>query len=125
MARRRKSRKKGDDDSSQAAFHCERCGNCCRGDGVVILLPDDVERIAAFLGLKRKEFLAQYTHRVSGIRHPCLLDKDDEAISCIFLEEGGCAVNDVKPHQCATFPSVWSRDDALEFCASLKKTYGK
>ncbi|MCX7047164.1 MAG: YkgJ family cysteine cluster protein [Candidatus Sumerlaeota bacterium] len=103
-----------------AGFACRRCGNCCRGEGYVWLNANDVERISRILNLDRKVFLTQYTQRIHGFPQPCLLNKDDAAISCIFLEESGCRVHAAKPRQCATFPFAWTREDAEEICEGIK-----
>jgi len=102
-------------------FRCRRCGNCCRGDGYVWLTDDDIERIARFLRLTRKELVARCTRRAPGLGDIALVDKDDAAKSCVFLEDDGrCAVHPVKPVQCVGFPSTWSRSDALRFCEGLQ-----
>jgi len=101
-------------------FVCLRCGGCCRGEGYVWLTDDDIERIARFLKLTRKEFVRRYTRRTPQLDDIALTDKNDAAISCIFLEDGGCAIHPVKPRQCAGFPFVWTRSDAPEFCEGIK-----
>jgi uncharacterized protein len=102
-------------------FVCRRCGNCCRGEGFVWLSDDDIERISGRLRITRKEFVAQYTCRLTDFGGGIvLINKDDKAISCIFLEAYGCSVHEVKPGQCAGFPMTWSRDDAMAICAGLQ-----
>ena len=102
-------------------FVCLRCGGCCRGEGYVILTHRDVANLSAYLDMTPQDFLKAYTWREEGIERPVLTNKNDAAISCIFLEPDGCRVNPVKPHQCATFPFEWTRDDALEICRSLQE----
>lgn len=106
-------------DLSLKDFSCRRCGGCCRGEGYVWLTDDDIQRIARFLGLTPKDFVKRYCRRVEGTGDIALIDQDDAAMSCVFLNEDGCVVNDVKPVQCVGFPYVWARDDALEFCQGL------
>ena len=101
-------------------FRCARCGNCCRGEGVVLLTADDIARISDFLELTQEQFLRQYTRRVPGVRSAALMDQDDAAISCVFLREGACAIDAVKPYQCASFPLLWTRSDAMEICKALQ-----
>ena len=43
-------------------FECQRCSGCCRFDsGYVFLSYEDLDRLAAKLGMSRDEFLEKYT----------------------------------------------------------------
>src|SRR5262249_11903908 len=105
-------------------FECHRCGNCCRGDGDVVLTADDAARLAAELGLGASEFLARFTRaREDGAI--CLIDQGDALRSCVFLTaENTCRVHAVKPAQCRGFPMKWRPADALEICAGLRTAAG-
>jgi len=102
------------------AFACRRCGNCCRGEGYVWVTDDDIERISTRLRMTRKEFVSRYARRLPGFGGIVLVDKNDGAQSCIFLEADGCSIHTAKPAQCVGFPVAWSRDDAMTMCAGLQ-----
>ncbi|MDC0718190.1 YkgJ family cysteine cluster protein [Nannocystis bainbridge] len=105
-------------------FACHRCGNCCRGDGDVVLTADDVTRLAAHAGLEEAAYLARYTvRREDGAT--CLIDQGDALRSCVYLTpENTCEVHALKPTQCVGFPMKWRPGDALEICAGLRAAAG-
>jgi Fe-S-cluster containining protein len=78
------------------------CGGCClQADGRdhVYVTPEDVGRLAAFLGLSRREFRRRHTRRDdgwTGLRF--------EHRTCPFLEGTRCRVHAARPAQCRTFP---------------------
>jgi uncharacterized protein len=82
-------------------FVCQPgCVNCCQRPGDVFLTNADRDRIAAWLGLDAAEFERRYCERSGGELRLSIPARD----SCHFLLEGGCAIHDVKPLQCRTFP---------------------
>jgi Fe-S-cluster containining protein len=105
-------------------FQCHRCGNCCRGDGFVVMSPDDVGRAAALLGRSEAEFLAERcVVRPDGSVH--LIDQGDALRSCVFLTPANlCQIHAAKPGQCQGFPMKWRPPDALEICAGLRHAAG-
>ena len=86
--------------SGPFSFKCMRCGICCREDGFVFFLRDDIRRAAKFLGMTTSAFTKEYLIKTA----------DGWAVSvttrrpCVFLSKEGCAINDAKPKQCGTFP---------------------
>jgi Fe-S-cluster containining protein len=107
-----------------ARFECHRCGNCCKGDGVVEVRSEEVERIAGFLGLPRRKFLKQYATQIAPDRW-WLKDQENEEKWCIFLELGpdglyGCRINPAKPRQCGSFPEKWRNEDSFRTCSGLR-----
>ena len=100
-------------------FFCQMCGNCCAIDGIVKIAPPDVERISAFLGIGPAEFADAYLRRMPG--EGWVLKDQPGTTNCIFLTEDRlCRVHEVKPAQCAEFPSKWTSADALDYCEGLK-----
>lgn len=111
-------------EAIEKAFQCHRCGNCCKGEGVVHLKRDEAVRIAEFLDIPLKKFLKEYTIRVAPGEW-WLLDKANPERWCIFLEQDadglyGCAINSVKPDQCRKFPEKWRNEDSFKSCAGLR-----
>ncbi len=84
----------------EVRFSCIRCARCCR-ERKVLLLPEDVERLARVTGLSPDDFavpvegLKPYTHR---------LRKSEN--SCVFLEGGRCAVYSYRPISCRFYPFI-------------------
>lgn len=107
--------------------HCSQCGYCCwiRPGS---LTPEDVPKMAKFLGLTPKELFKKYLV-VDYIDHIlCLLpirkSQEDLAGSfvpsnrtydidtpCIFHTETGCRIHECKPHQCETM-KCWEDNDS-------------
>lgn len=105
-------------------FACHRCGNCCRGEGDVVLTAEDVVALAGELGLSEAAFLASHTRRRED-GATCLIDQGDPLQSCVFLAaDNSCRVHAVKPEQCRGFPMKWRPPDALEICAGLRAAAG-
>lgn len=82
-------------------FECQPgCINCCTQQGHIFLNEDDIIRIAAHLGLDRREFEKRYVYRSKqGPRFRLARSQP-----CYFIIEGGCSIHAVKPLQCKAFP---------------------
>jgi Fe-S-cluster containining protein len=87
-------------------FRCTRCGNCCTGSpGYVWIGPRDEKAIAAHLDVSVRKFRKTYTRLVGHLT--ALVDKPGG--ECVFLtEEKRCAIHEVKPRQCLSYP-FWGR----------------
>ena len=99
-------------------FLCERCGNCCRGEGVVRVTLQDARCIAGFLEITVQEFYHCYTIRIND--EYWLKDKPNQ--DCIFLNDNDCRVHQVKPRQCRDFPRKWRTSDIALYCMAIKKS---
>ena len=99
-----------------SGFVCRQCGQCCREPGYVYLTTEDVDRIAAFLGLDIQSFTERFTRLPPERRGLSLNENEDQ--SCVFLnEQGQCAIQAVKPLQCELFPHNWRYKDMQTVCA--------
>jgi Fe-S-cluster containining protein len=108
-----------------APFVCHRCGNCCRGEGYVVLTEEDIAGMAEVLGLERADFLGRHAKWNKSLRAHVLLDKQDELKSCIFLnEDNTCVVHASKPQQCRDFPMKWRPENILDFCEGWRAAAG-
>ncbi|MCG3135886.1 MAG: hypothetical protein HMLKMBBP_03662 [Planctomycetes bacterium] len=91
-------------------FSCHRCGNCCVGQGSVVVVNDrEVEALARSRGMTVAAFRAAHTRDSFG--DTVLVDRADG--SCEWLERGAdgktsCRVHDAKPDQCRSYP-FWPR----------------
>ncbi|MCX7700095.1 MAG: YkgJ family cysteine cluster protein [Gemmataceae bacterium] len=83
-------------------FTCTRCGACCTGaPGFVWVNAEEVQSIAAWLGMSDEEFVAMHT--TTGPRGLSLREKPNG--DCVFWDrEAGCTIYEVRPRQCRTWP---------------------
>ena len=51
---------------SGPAFSCRMCGECCRGEGGIVISRKDQERLAAHLGLTVPALLAAHARPCNG-----------------------------------------------------------
>jgi len=88
-------------DPYPQVFHCRQCGDCCSGRGGIFVRPDEVEAMAALLGLPVEEF------------YRCFVEASDLGPRltvaangfCVFLMDGNrCRVHPVKPFICRQWP---------------------
>ena len=83
-------------------FKCTGCGGCCTGEpGYVWLTPEEVDEIAAHLGISKDQFIQTYTRSIFG---RLSLREDRISFDCIFLKEKQCQIYTARPSQCRTFP---------------------
>ena len=105
-------------------YHCQRCTNCCRWPGFVVLEESEIARIARFLGVTEHDFIQRYTRLRPQRDGLALVDKGPAADgtydhACVFLEGRDCRVQPVKPRQCAGFPNTWSFPGWREVCEAV------
>ena len=99
-------------------FCCRRCGNCCRWPGDVRVDEAEIARIAAFLGLSPETFIDRHTRLTHDRTGLTLVENADGA--CRFLQpDNSCALQPVKPRQCAGFPADWRAPGYEHLCAGL------
>ena len=91
-----------DMDTRAENFVCRRCGACCRVPGVVRVDAEDVDRLAAALGMTVEAFTERFTELAPG-RTGLMLAGDPEG-PCIFLGEDNL---------CREYPARW-RSAAIE-----------
>ena len=100
-------------------YECQRCTACCRWPGQVKLPVSEITRISEFLGLDEDQFIETYTRLNQARTGLALKDQSDGA--CIFLEEGKCKVQAVKPQQCRDFPNLWNFPGFEKTCKAIPK----
>jgi Fe-S-cluster containining protein len=106
-------------DNPNVTYLCQRCGNCCRWPGDVIVTDTEVDAMAEHLGMEVSAFIQQYTRLSANRRHLSLIDKEDG--SCFFLEGvNTCRLQHVKPVQCKGFPNQWRFDGWREVCEAVE-----
>ena len=83
------------------AFICQMCGQCCTGEGGIVLSRSDLERLSSFLDLSLDAFAERYAIQSGSSLY--LTTKEDG--SCVFFTPGsGCTVHSVKPEICRAWP---------------------
>jgi len=98
-------------------FACTKCGNCCTGSpGFTWVSEDEIDRLAARLGLDREAFIRKYTRSAwrQGEERRSLVEL--RRGDCVFWVSGtGCSVYEDRPRQCRTWPfwrsNLAERDD--------------
>ncbi len=105
------------------AIDCRECANCCRV-ATVKLRDREVEKLAKFIGVTRREFLRDYCELSE---EEGLILKRTEESGCVFLEGKLCGVYDVRPMTCEDFPHLvrgegslvsrmWEMPDRATYC---------
>lgn len=97
-------------------FRCEKCGKCCKGDGVVYLTVSDLRHLAKFFHMNLPNFFHNYCSYVEETRIigkkilelPAILLKKKGNGKCIFLRENQCAIHKNKPFMCGAWPFLYS-----------------
>jgi len=102
--------------SEKTEFVCQQCGICCRWEGHVLLIGEDIPQMAAATGLSEEEFIERYTILAVNRRQLSLAEYPDGR--CVFLEEHGCAFYEARPEQCRNFPHTWR---VAEGCPALEE----
>ena len=92
--------------------HCLRCTVCCRWPGVVLFPGEAVTDVAALLGMDERECAELFFELHEDRIH--VQTKPTAHGGCIFLDDNGCRIYEMRPRQCRTFPYEWQRDDEPE-----------
>ena len=95
-------------------YQCDRCLACCKWPGDVKVEEEEVDAIAAFLGLDVDVFIQKFTRLRTNRSGLSLIEKENH--ECIMLENGGCKIQSVKPFQCKGFPNRWNFPGWQEVC---------
>ena len=83
-------------------FKCTECGKCCTGrPGYAWVTPEEIQKIAEYLGLEVNAFVRRYLRKVEG---KWSLTELKPHYDCVFLKDKRCTIYPVRPKQCQTFP---------------------
>lgn len=104
-------------------FTCTKCGNCCTGGpGYVWISDEEINRLADYLQMPRREVVRRYCRRIGSRislkerilgpqRHDCIFLKEIESTRYdadagreIHVVKRICEIYDVRPLQCRTWP---------------------
>jgi hypothetical protein len=91
----------------------------------------DVEKLARYLGIKPKQFIAQYTTMSAQEEDETILRRTDAG--CIFLDGNDCTIYEARPATCHDFPHLvrgagsiqsrmWQMIDRATYCPIVYNT---
>lgn len=106
------------DEDDGVWYQCQRCTNCCKWEGDVVVEEEEVEKIADYLGMPLYDFVRDYTRLRENRQGLSLIDKEGTT-ECIMLDGADCRLQDVKPEQCKGFPNRWSFPNWREACEAI------
>lgn len=83
----------------QNIFECKNCGNCCREQRQIVLIPDDIKKIAKYLNTSYKKVRIKYVDSLDGILYL-------KSRPCIFYdgEKCKCKIYEGRPIVCRGYP---------------------
>lgn len=91
-------------------FGCTQCGNCCSGGpGVVLVNDQEIDALAARLGMDRQRFIDAYTNQTPRGRS-LNEHRTEQGLDCVFLDRQSlpgraiCSVYEDRPIQCRVWP---------------------
>ena len=105
---------------------CRACANCCKVAETNIS-ERDVEKLARFLRITPKQFIAEYTTMsVQEEEEEDLILRRTDA-GCIFLDGNDCSIYEARPDTCSNFPHLirgagsiqsrmWQMIDRATYC---------
>lgn len=98
-------------------YQCQRCGNCCKWPGEVVLTDEDISRIAKHLELSEFDFIQRHTAVRKNRAGLTLTEKPNG--ECEFLDGIDCTIQPVKPEQCRGFPNTWNFPGWEKVCEAI------
>jgi len=92
----------------KTGFHCQECGECCRGeDNSVVVFPEEIRRIQRATDLDWLEAVAPPVEGEwdrEGCFHTLEWRLRKENNACRFYRDGRCSIYPVRPMLCRTYP---------------------
>ncbi len=100
-------------------YECQRCAACCRWPGLVRITEEESALIARHLDLDELEFTQGFTRLRPSRDGLALIDKENG--ECVFLNDGQCLIQPVKPQQCRDFPNLWRNTESGAKCQATPR----
>lgn len=82
-------------------FKCQTCGECCYGEGGIIVNPEEVDRISEYLGLSRDVFISQACEDRNGNTY---IRTGQDGYCLYYDRKKSCLIHPVKPDRCVLWP---------------------
>ncbi len=107
-------------------FECTMCGQCCEGQGGIVVSPTDLARLCEHFQIDAEAFEVQY----GCVQNGKLKVRTGEDNFCIFFKEGvGCAAHVARPDICRAWPffrgNMVDNESfylAKDYCPGIKPT---
>jgi len=77
------------DNGAPLAFDCRMCGECCRGEGGIVVGPHDLQRLCAHMHIGAGSFIDLYGYRQNG---KIKIRTGPDGYCIFFLPGTGCSV---------------------------------
>lgn len=106
-------------ESRAEDFRCRRCGACCRVPGIVRVSDEDVDALAAALGMSPEAFVERHADLAPG-RTGLALKGEPEAPCRFLAEDNLCRVHAARPKQCRDYPARWRSADIEAVCPAAR-----
>ncbi len=87
--------------NTRKAFSCRMCGQCCRGEGGITIDPEELDRIASYLGVPSETFRRDFCTERNG---SVSIAAGEDGFCLLYRNGKGCAIHPVKPARCALWP---------------------
>lgn len=109
-------------------FDCNMCGQCCQGQGGIVVSSAEQARLADFLHISVSEFCALYS---LPLGKKTMLRTGEDGFCVFFDPQKACTVHPAKPDVCRAWPffrgnlvdaSSWEL--AQDYCAGIKSEAG-
>ena len=85
----------------KSVFTCTMCGQCCEGQGGIVVSPSDLIRLCDFLQIDHSCFNEQYAY----VHNNKLKIKSGADNFCIFFKKNiGCTIHIARPDICRAWP---------------------
>lgn len=108
----------------ESEIDCRSCANCCKVAETDVT-ERDIERLARYLGMPARQFVAEYTTASAFEQDEPILRRREPG--CIFLEGNECTVYEARPDTCRDFPHLirgagsfesrmWQMPDRATYC---------
>lgn len=117
-----------EENMTQIVFDCTMCGQCCQGQGGIVVSPAEQVRLAEFLDIDVSTFCTRYT--VPQGKKMVLRSREDGY--CVFFDpQKACTVHPAKPDVCRAWPffrgnlvDQASWELAQDYCSGIKPQAG-
>ena len=110
-----------------AIFECQKSGNCCKREGIVVVSLPDIQAMAAYLNIDPDTFCNRFVKRENG--WSVIASKIHRPL-CFLTDKNQCQVYPVRPDTCKTYPdweSLWEDVptilEEIALCPGLKKAF--
>jgi uncharacterized protein len=101
-----------------ADIDCTACANCCR-EVRPTFSEEEVNRLAARLGIAREEFTGAYLERDEERDNPW----QTRGTPCPFLKDNRCSVYEDRPADCRGYPYLYEPEFSSRTMAMIERTF--